>query len=206
MSQSMTDDLNYLRDLAESGQHAPLLGGRFLAWWGGAATIAYLCHYLITTGALGLGPSAYGWMWGAFIVIGFGGFKVMQFTFPRSKPGASSVGNQISSTVWMAGGMVLFSFFTGVVIRSFMTGEASIGFLWSVPFVLGIYGICQLTAGLLGKSRVLMLAGWGAIASSGIAAIFTGSNLVWLVGAAVAAFTVFLPGIVLMRQEPSEIV
>ncbi|MEQ9314406.1 MAG: hypothetical protein RLN72_01055 [Henriciella sp.] len=206
MSQSMTDDLSYLRDLAESGQNAPLLGGRFLAWWGGAASIAYVSHYLIATGALGLGPSAFAWMWGTFIVVAFGGFKVLQFTFPKSKPGASSVGNQISATVWMAGGMVLFSFFAGVTIRSFMEGQASLGFLWSVPFVLGIYGICQLTAGLLGKSRILMLAGWGAIASSGVAAIFTGSNLVWLVGAAIAALTVFLPGILLMRQEPSEIV
>ncbi|MGB3625048.1 MAG: hypothetical protein WA989_04450 [Henriciella sp.] len=206
MSQSMTDDLSYLRDLAESGQNAPLLGGRFLAWWGGLAAIAYVCHYVIASGTLGFGPEAYMWLWTAFGVLGFGGFKIMQMTFPSSKPGASSAGNKISATVWMAGGMVLFSFFAGVIIRSIMQGQASIGFLWSVPFVLGVYGMCQLTAGLLGKSRILMLAGWGAIASSGVAALFAGSNLIWLVGAVVAAATVFLPGILLMRQEPSEIV
>ncbi|MEM5516492.1 hypothetical protein WNY37_05995 [Henriciella sp. AS95] len=206
MNQSLTDDLSYLRDLAESGQTAPLLGGRFLAWWGGLVTIAYLAHYAIAADVFGLPDTAFAWMWGAFGVIGFGGFKIMQATFPKSKPGASSVGNQISAVIWMAGGMVLFSFFAGVIIRSIMEGQASIGFLWSVPLVLGIYGICQLTSGLLAKSRPLMIAGWGAIASSGVAAIFTGSNTVWLVGAVVAALTVFLPGLILMRQEPSEVV
>lgn len=206
MSRSMTDDLAYLKDLAESGQNAPLLGGRFLAWWGGLVTIAYISHYLIVTGATGLPNEAYAWLWIGFSVIGFGGFKVMQMTFPKSKPGASSLGNQISAVVWMAGGMVLFSFFSGVIIRSVLEGRASLGFLWSVPLVLGIYGICQLTSGLLAKSRALMLAGWGAIASSGVAAVFTGSNTVWLVGAIVAALTVFLPGVMLMRQEPSEVV
>ena len=32
---SLTDDLSYLRDMAEAGQNAPLLGGRFLSWWAG---------------------------------------------------------------------------------------------------------------------------------------------------------------------------
>jgi hypothetical protein len=117
MSRSMTDDLAYLKDLAESGQNAPLLGGRFLAWWGGLVTIAYISHYLIATGATGLPNEAYAWLWIGFSVIGFGGFKVMQMTFPKSKPGASSLGNQISAVVWMAGGMVLFSFFSGARAR-----------------------------------------------------------------------------------------
>ena len=206
MNSGMSNDLAYLRDLAESGRNAPLLGGRFLAWWGGLVTIAYIGHYLISTGMLGVDESAYAWLWGTFAVVGFGGFKVMQLTFPSSKPGASSVGNQISATVWMAGGMVLFSFFASVVIKSLMDGSASIGFLWSVPLVLGVYGLCQLTCGLLAQSRPLIFAGWGAIAGVGLAALSTGSNLIWLLGATVAALTVLLPGLVLMKNEPSEVV
>lgn len=32
---TLKDDLAYVRDLAEAGQQAPLLGGRFLVFWGG---------------------------------------------------------------------------------------------------------------------------------------------------------------------------
>lgn len=206
MTQSVSSDLAYLKDLAEAGKNAPLLGGRFLAWWGSLVSFAYLGHYLISQGFAGLGPSALGIMWGVFIALGLGGHFIMVRTFPASKPGAASMGNKVSQTVWMAGGMTLCSYFVGVTLKSVLQGEPSIGFVWSVPIVLGVYGLCQLTAGLLANSRALVLAGWGAIFSVGVAVIFSGSNAVWIVGAITAVLTVFLPGLILMRGEPAETV
>lgn len=206
MTPSMTSDLAYLKDLAEAGQNAPLLGGRFLAWWGGLATVGYVGHYLIATGLAGLEPIAFAYMWSGFMVLGLGGQFLMTRTFPASKPGAASLGNKVSQTIWMGGGMVLFSFFAGVVLKSILQGQASIGFIWSVPIVLAVYGLCQLTAGLLSNTRPLVLAGWGAIIGVGIATIFTGANTIWIIGAITVALTVFLPGIILMRGEPAETV
>ena len=60
MNTRLTDDLAYVREIAESGASAPLLGGRFLAWWGLLATGAYLGHYAIIKGAAGLTPVARG--------------------------------------------------------------------------------------------------------------------------------------------------
>ena len=205
---SLTDDLSYLRDMAEAGQNAPLLGGRFLSWWGGLTTLAYLGHYAIAEGMFGLQPIAFAWMWSAYGVLGFGGFKLLQFTFPPSKPGAASTGNRVSSLVWMGAGMTLFAFFAGAILRAFADTSASAGdgFLWSVPVVLAVYGLSQLTSGLISGSRVLTLAGWGAIASVAVAVFLTGTNMVWLLGALVAGLTVFLPGLLLLRGEPSETV
>ena len=205
---SLTDDLSYLRDMAEAGQNAPLLGGRFLGWWGGLTTLAYLGHYAIAEGMFGLQPIAFAWMWSAYGVLGFGGFKLLQFTFPPSKPGAASTGNRVSSLVWMGAGMTLFAFFAGAILRAFADTSASAGdgFLWSVPVVLAVYGLSQLTSGLISGSRVLTLAGWGAIASVAAAVFLTGTNTVWLLGALVAGLTVFLPGMLLLRSEPSETV
>ncbi|WP_341198135.1 hypothetical protein [Hyphomonas chukchiensis] len=205
---SLTDDLSYLRDMAEAGQNAPLLGGRFLSWWGGLTTLAYLGHYAIAEGMFGLQPIAFAWMWSAYGVLGFGGFKLLQFTFPPSKPGAASTGNRVSSLVWMGAGMTLFAFFAGAILRAFADTSASAGdgFLWSVPVVLAVYGLSQLTSGLISGSRVLTLAGWGAIASVAAAVFLTGTNMVWLLGALVAGLTVFLPGMLLLRGEPSETV
>ncbi len=40
-SQPSADDIAYIRQLSESGARAPLIGGRFMAWWGLLLTIAY---------------------------------------------------------------------------------------------------------------------------------------------------------------------
>ncbi len=206
MTPSMTSDLAYLKDLAEAGQNAPLLGGRFLAWWGGLASVAYVGHFLIASGFAGLEPVAFAYMWSGFMLLGLAGQFLMARSFPASKPGAASTGNKVSQTIWMAGGIVLFAFFAGVIIKSILQGQADIGFVWSVPLVLAVYGLSQLTAGLLANARPLILAGWGAIIGVGVAAIFTGSNAIWIVGAVTAALTVFLPGLILMRGEPAETV
>lgn len=203
-AQSLADDLSYVRELAEAGHRAPLLGGRFLAWWGGMVTAAYIGHFLIETDSLGLPMSALIWMWGGFVVIAFGGFKIMQFTFPHSKPGYASSGNRVSSMVWMGAGFALFAFFAGLFTKSLLEGQASPGFFWSVPVVLGMYGLSQLTSGLIAQSRPLIIAGWVAIAGVFFAVLAVGRSEIWLIGAAVAFLTVFLPGIILMRNEPSE--
>ena len=201
-----TDDLRYIRELAEAGQSAPLLGGRFLAWWGGLATLAYVGHYLIGSGTLGVGFEYIGYMWIAFMVLGLGGQFLMAATLGRSKPGAASTGNRVSSTVWMAAGMVLFAFFAGVVAKSIVQGGASDGFNWSIPLVLGVYGISQLVSGVMANNRALVLAGWTAIASVALAAFMVGKAELYLVAALAACLTVFVPGIAMIRNEPSEIV
>ena len=50
-------DLSYVRQLAESGAHSPLLGGRFMAWWGLLLTAAYLAHHFALAGAFGDDPT-----------------------------------------------------------------------------------------------------------------------------------------------------
>ena len=202
----LSDDLAYIRDLAEAGQNAPLLGGRYLAWWGGLTTLAYIGHYLIATGQFGLSPTAFGIMWSIYAVLGFGGMWLMQSRHDTNQPGASSAGNRVSRMVWSGAGFVLFSYFAGVVAKSFLQGSASVGFVWSVPVVIGVYGLSQLTSGVIAQSRPLIWAGWGAIACVGLSVLVLSSAFLWLLGAAVAALTVFLPGILLMKQEPAGIV
>lgn len=203
MNKKYADDLAYVREVAESGASAPLLGGRFLVWWGALVTLAYIGHYAILNGVAGLGTDALGLMWIAFIVIALAGHFAMIFLFSRDKPGASSAGNRASATVWMASGMVLFSFFAGVMIKSVLDGTASVGFNWSIPLVLGVYGISQLVSGTMSGSRGLMVAGWGGIVFVGITAIMIGTAELYLAAAAAAAMIVLVPGVIMLRDEPS---
>lgn len=203
MSANYSEDLAYVREIAESGASAPLLGGRFLVWWGVLVTAAYLAHYAILQGVAGLGGTALGIMWTVFAVLGVAGQLTLTFLFPGAKPGASSAGNRASSNVWMASGFVLFSFFAGVVIKSLLDGAASPGFNWSIPLVLGVYGISQLVSGLMANSRGLIIAGWGGIAFVGITVIMMHTPELYLAAAAAAVLVVLIPGIIMLREEPS---
>ena len=202
MNKTMSDDLAYVREIAEAGATAPLLGGRFLMWWGGIVTLAYIGHYLISSGTLGVPMSALAIMWTAFGIIAPAGYFLLMRGFPSDKPGQSSVGNRVSSNVWMAGGFVLFSLFAGLVIKSVLEGAASPGFAWSVPIVLGIYGMSQLVSGLIAGNSVLKAAGFIAIAFVGITVLLIDRPELWLAAAFAAALSVFGPGLMLLRNEP----
>ena len=67
-SQPSLDDLAYVRQLAESGVRAPLIGGRFMAWWGIALTVAYVLHHLALTGRIGDGRTVFGLICFGFMI------------------------------------------------------------------------------------------------------------------------------------------
>ncbi len=203
MATQYSDDLAYVREIAESGASAPLLGGRFLVWWGALVTAAYFGHYAIWTGVAGLTPVALPILWTGFIVVGLGGYFLLGRLFPADKPGASSAGNRVSANVWMASGFVLFSFFAGVTAKSYMDGAPSSGFAWSIPLVLGVYGISQLVSGLMSNTRWLVIAGYAAIGSVGVTCLLVDQAELYLVAGITAALTVLLPGILMVRDEPS---
>lgn len=204
-NQSLSSDLAYVRDLAEAGQNAPLLGGRFLAMWGGLVSLAYAGHYLIATGAFGLSPSAYWIMWVSFGAIGgLGQFLLVRAT--GNKPGQNSAGNRVQSILWTTAGFFLFTYFVGLIARLVLTGEGVEGFYWSVPMVLGLYGIGQFVTGAISGDGALKIAGIAAFVGVFAATFLTGTEYIWLVGSASAFAAVFVPGLMMMQSEPSETV
>ncbi len=202
---TLSSDLAYVRDLAEAGQNAPLLGGRFLVMWGGLVSLAYIGHFLIATAAFGLTPSAYWIMWLGFgLAGGIGQFLLVSAL--RGKPGGASTGNRVQGVLWTTSGFFLFVYFVGLMARVFFTGDGIEGFYWSVPMVLGLYGIGQFVTGAMTGSSALKFAGIAAFAGVLAATFLTGTEYIWLVGAASAFTAVFIPGLLMMRAEPSETV
>lgn len=204
-SESLSSDLAYLRDLAEAGQNAPLLGGRFLAMWGGLVTIAYTSHYIISQGLFGLDPAAYWMMWiGVGVVGGIGQYLMVSGL--REKPGQASTGNRVQRVLWTTSGIFMSVYFAGVIVRLVATGEGIEGFYWSVPMVLGLYGIGQFVTGAISGQVALKFAGIAAFVGVIAAVFLTGTEYIWLVGAASAFVAVCTPGLMMMRAEPAETV
>lgn len=204
-NQAIHDDLGYVRELAEAGASAPLLGGRFLTFWGALITLAYAGHYGLASGLLGLPDIAYAWLWGGFILLGiFGQFMLVRSI--RNKPGGSSVGNRVEATVWMAGGFALFAYFAALILKSLATGTPAPGFEASLPIVFAIYGTGLITSGLMSNTRTLTLAGYGALAMIILAVWFSGQSTSWAIASLAGFLTVFVPGLLMLRKEPASIV
>lgn len=202
---TLHDDIAYVRDLAEAGQRAPLLGGRFLTFWGVLTSTAYFLHYSISAGLFGWPDIAYAWVWGTFLIVGIIGQSLLVYTI-RNKPGGNSVGNRAEATVWMAGGFALFAYFGTLIVKSIAIGGPVPGFESSLPIVFAVYGTGLITSGLMANVKPLTFAGYGALAMIAVSIWFAGTDLTWGIASLGAFLTVLVPGLIMMRREPKDVI
>ena len=194
------EDLSYVRRLAESGAHAPLLGGRFMAWWGLLLTAAYVAHHLALAGTIGDGGTIYPLIWGCFGLLGLGGQLLLARSMP-AKAGAGSAGNRASRIAWCTAGMAIAAMVGGVTAAA-VRGAGPAAFDWIVPVAFAVYACALVVTGSLARSRITMVAGAGAIVMVGLFTALILSPERYLLAAAGVALTVLLPGLLLLRAEP----
>lgn len=194
------DDIAYVRRLAESGARAPLIGGRFMAWWGLLVTIAWTAQHFAVNGLVGDGGAIFGIIWFGFGIVGMLGQFVLARTMP-AKAGEGSAGNRASRVVWGAGALAIVSMVTGVAILA-GKGVGYAAFDWIVPVAFAVYACALIVTGALACDRIAMRAGYGAVVMVGLYTAFILDPNRYLIAAAGAAATVLLPGVLLMLREP----
>jgi hypothetical protein len=197
---TIDEDLRYVRQIAESGAQAPLLGGRFMAWWGLLLTTAYILHHLALSGRIGNGTTIFPIIWLGFSVIGLGGQMALARSMP-AKAGGGSAANRASRRAWLAAACAI----TAMVIGSALAARSGAGpatFDWVVPVGFATYACALIVTGSLARDRVTTLAGAGAVIMVGIFTALILSHDRYLVAAGGVFVTVFLPGLLLLRSEP----
>ncbi len=194
------EDLRYVRQLAESGAHAPLLGGRFMAWWGLLLTAAYVAHHLALAGTIGDGRLIFVLIWSAFGIFGLGGQLLLARSMP-AKAGTGSAGNRASRVAWCTAGMAIASMVGGATAVA-TSGAGPAAFDWIVPVAFAVYACALVVTGSLARSRITMIGGAGAVAMVGLFTALILSPDRYLVAAAGVALTVLLPGLLLLKAEP----
>jgi hypothetical protein len=199
-TRATSDDLDYVRRLAESGAHAPLLGGRFMAWWGLSLTIAYVAHHLALKGAIGNGGAIFGFIWIGFSVAGGLGQILLARTMP-AKAGAGSAGNRASRTVWMAAAAAIASMVIGSAVAA-QRGAGPATFDWIVPVAFAVYASALIVTGTLARDSITRAAGAGAVIMVGLFTALILSPDRYLLAAAGVFLTVFVPGLLLLKAEP----
>jgi hypothetical protein len=194
------DDIDYVRQLAESGAHAPLLGGRFMLWWGLLVAAAYTAQHLAINGLIGDGETIFGFIWIAFGVLGLAGQMLLARTMP-AKAGSGSAGNRASRTVWVAAAGAIGSMVVGSAVAA-GRGAGPAAFDWIVPVAFAVYACALIVTGALARSRITLAAGVGAVIMVGLFTALIHSPGQYLIAAGGAFVTVFLPGLLLLMSEP----
>jgi hypothetical protein len=197
-----SEEIAYVRKLAETGVRAPLLGGRYMRWWGTLLTLAYTLHHLALNGVLGDGGSIFPVIWIGFSLFGGAGHALLARTMP-AKAGSGSAGNRATRSVWFAGAGAIVSMAIGSAVAA-SRGAGPATFDWIVPVAFAVYACALIVTGALAGSKISVTAGLVSIVMAGL---FTATILEparYLVAAAGVALTVALPGLLLLRAEPGE--
>ncbi len=209
LNEALAGEVAYVKALAEEGRNAPLVGGVLYVIWGVLMTLAALGTYASATGAIAL-PFVGGlWFWVAAFVAGWA-FSFIIGARSALKPGALTVGNKTARAAWIAVGVFMSVFWIAAMV--FQGRLAAAGFeprfLYGLmfPLAFGVYGIAFLATSVAARldwMRGFAVASW----MFSIAALyFAGDARQFLVGAAGSLLCAALPGVLLMRREPSEIV
>jgi hypothetical protein len=200
MSNVTETDIDYLRRVAESGEQAPLIGGRFLILWGGLGVIACLVHWGILTGTLPIAASLLGAVWLAYGMLGLVGNAIIVRTMTR-KPGIGSVGNRVNRIAWQYVGIGIGVYFAGVMFSVTALDANPVLFDSILTVALFGYSIAFAVTAALSAEKWLYGAAWMSIAGAGLSPAFYGTAELYLLAAAIILFAAVVPGLRLVRRE-----
>ncbi|WP_420434581.1 hypothetical protein [Hyphobacterium sp.] len=204
MSDAQTSDLDYLRSVAESGEKAPLIGGRFLLIWGGLAIIACIAHWAVMVQALPIDRPFVGVVW---MIYGISGL-VLTTIFCRGltrKPGSGSIGNRVNSIAWRSVGIGIGLYLAGVVFSVTALDASPVLFDSILTIALFGYAIAFSVTAAVSAEKWLYGPAWISIAGAALSPAFYGRPELYLMVAAIILFAAVVPGVRQISREPRRI-
>ena len=205
----LAGDLAYVRALAEEGRDAPLLGGAYYLLWGGLMGGAALVAFLGLVGVISLGRGGAFVPWAAAGVIGWIGSMMLARRHAR-KPGTFTLGNRTAAATWIAVGVFMTVFWIALIFAHDDFTDLGVPryflFYLMFPVAFGVYGVAFYATAVAARAGWLKIFA-GLSWAFCIAALFlAGSVYQFLAGSLGCFVCAALPGFILMRGEPQEIV
>lgn len=210
----LRDDIAYMRALAEEGRTAPLISGVYYVIWGEVGVVAGGWQYLTQSGLI----AAPGWsIAAAWFGLGALAVAVTNLLHPRvaKKPGALSLGNRIEQAVWAGGGAAI-GVFAASAVGTALLGEAAplnallrqnyAVFTLIPSVVMLVYGVALLTSAQISQNKMLGRAGLGAFIFAALLTVTAGAALQALIFVIASVLVSILPGAILLREEPKDVV
>lgn len=204
-SNSFSDDLAYVRELAERGEAAPLVGGRFALWWGGLTAAMLLLHWAALTGR---GPFAIDYI-GAFwmgygIIGGLGTWALGRLM--KDQAGVSSVNNRLATMIWSMIGIPIFLYAIGVGFGVAL-GEAPVQtFDTIIGVAFALYALSFYAVARFSRDKVILLfAALSAVATM-VTGLLIGQPELYLAAAVFVLLTGGASGLYQIARAPKAMV
>lgn len=202
--QNVRDDIAYMRAMAEEGRKAPLLGASILISAGLIFSAASLIAWAGQTGTAGVTVEASNWIWLGSMIL----FVVALTVLSRrlgGKPGIMSPVNRAAGTAWMGVGLAIFvlALSMAIITWRFQSGEVMAIF---PSLIFALYGSGWAVSAAMSDKKWLWWVTIGAWVGAPLIALLTGDPAQYLVYAAGLLLLTVLPGVILIRQEPAEVI
>ncbi len=202
--QSVHDDIAYMKALAQEGRQTPLLGGRILISAGLIFGLASVVAYGIDSGILAVPPVAYAVLWGGAMLV-FCAVLIWQIRQTDRKPGAQSAANRASGAGWMGVGLGVFVMSLSMAVIGWKT-QSTIPSLIFPSLIFALYGSGWAVSATMSNQKWQWKLAIGCWIAAPLIAFLTGSPLMWLGYAAGLFLFALVPGVLMVRQEPSEVI
>ena len=202
--QTLRDDIAFMRALAEEGRRAPMLGGPVMAAAGLIFGIASLIAWAIFTQLLDLPRGSQMWVWLAAFAVYMVVLRVLLVRM-RGKPGAGAASNRAIGAAWSSVGWSIFVIGLALGVAAYRLHQPALMALFP-SVILTMYGAAWGVSALFSGERWLWIVSLGSFASALAVAWFLADPVVFLIYAAAMFLLAFVPGMILARREPSDIV
>jgi len=202
--QTLKDDIAFMKALASEGSTTPLLFGGNMVAAGlifGAGSVG---HWMIATDVLVVSNWAYLINWlGAALV--FGVVCTLLVRRASKRPGYSAGVNKATGSAWSGVGFAIFAMWMGMMAYGYRTGHWEVMNIFPT-LIFALYGAAWMVAGDLTGKLWIKLTALGSFAAAIGMGFLSGVSEQMLGYAACLVLLAVLPGVVLMRQEPTDIV
>lgn len=199
------DDLAYARTLAEEGRHAPLLGGSFLVFWGALNSGAYLGQWALIEGALAHGGGVgFAVLWGCYGAIAAIGMALLNGRV-ADKPGRTAIGARTEKAIWGGVALALAVISLACIGRMFLEQDRLAPNNIMGP-ALALFGVALGTVAAMSGEKWLSRFALVAFSAAALVCLFANAPWAYLLAATANVIVLVVPGIILLRREPSAIV
>ncbi|HVZ30210.1 MAG TPA: hypothetical protein VG839_07440 [Asticcacaulis sp.] len=198
MSDSMQDDIAYMKSLAQAGERGPLKNGASLFWAGLVYGAAAVAQYASIEGYLPRSNWIPIFIWGGASVI----FALLAIAFNIGRWGqAHNVANRAALSAWSGVGLAIgFFILSMIVITQRVSDFSTLSFLIA-PVVLIIYGIGWWVSAKMAERGWLKLVAFGCFLAAPALCAMVGRPEQLLAYAACLVLFATVPGFILMREK-----
>ncbi|WP_158916042.1 hypothetical protein [Caulobacter sp. S45] len=203
--QAIREDLAFMRALAQEGRRAPLLIGRSLLVAGLVFALASLVCWAIAARMLALPQWSQIWVWvvAVGLYVPYAWFRACQRDGIR--PGATAVTNRAVQAVWRGLGYAMLALFAAFWIVAVETRSYAVFDIYP-SVMIAFYGAAWTVAAAMSELKWIGRVAAGCFLAAVVIGFAAPSLLAFPATALALLLLVALPGWLLMRGEPSNVV